>query len=103
MLYTCLYNIFLNVEAVHSLEKSFIIFWVFFLFSFFQLALAWRFSVSLGSPCYVSIAAYSSQSVPAKIKEDKPGDRVEECRKQCRVDFQLETCGKQQMAGKNTS
>lgn len=72
-------------------------------FLFFQLALAWRFSVSLGSPCYVSIAAYSSQSVPAKIKEDKPGDRVEECRKQCRVDFQLETCGKQQMAGKNTS
>lgn len=60
-------------------------------FLFFQLALACRFSVSLGSPCHVSIAAYSSQSVPAKIKEDEPGDRVEECRKQCRVDFQLET------------
>lgn len=38
-----------------------------------------------------SIAAYSGQSVLDKIK-DKPCKTVEECRKQCHVDFQLETC-----------
>jgi len=56
----------------------------------FELALAWRFSVSLVVTlmfyCSLQFLVFSCQ-----IKEDKSGNKVEECRKQCHVDFQLET------------
>lgn len=80
----------------HLLEKGEGVGCCLFVCLFFELALAWRFSVSLGSHCYVLLQpTIASLLLPKKKKkEDKPDDRVEECRKQCHVDFQLETCRK---------
>lgn len=74
VLFTWLYNIFLNVEAVHRLE-NFPIF-----FSLLELALAWWFSVSLGSHCYVLLQhTIASLFLPNKDRWAwRQGGRVQE-------------------------
>lgn len=89
-LYTCLYNIFLNVEAVHRLEKKKRdLGWFFSAVCFFW---SWHLLGVFLSATVVFYCSPQQQSVPAKT--ERPGDRVEESRKQCHVDFQLETCRK---------
>lgn len=93
MLYTCLYNIFLNVEAVHRLvfsssRLSLLRDSVFFL--------SWHLLGGLLSALVVSVLC----SVAAKVAslllpgQDKADDRMEECRRQCRVDFNWRPVGK---------
>lgn len=101
VLCTCLYNIILNVEAVQKLEKCLNIFWVhvffyLFIFLFYFIfflyvgtCLAFFFSVSFGSHFNVILHPTVVSLFQPKTKEDKPGDRVEECRKQCHLEFQI--------------
>lgn len=67
-LYTCLYNIFLKVEAVHRLEEYVNILWafVYLIFFFLKLALAWWFSVSLASHWRIMLQPAVASLFPPK-------------------------------------
>ena len=71
MLYTGLYNIFLNVEAVHRLREK----------KLFSCLIVVFFRVGtcltvVGQPLWSRGCCVVSQPVPDKVEENKPCDRV---------------------------